>query len=60
MKKNFAVIILSRVFSIPWKLLHIVKNKIKKESWQLVKKNKEVIQSQKMSEKYPKNSKFVV
>ena len=46
-------------FPNPKKLLHIVRIKIKKESWQLV-KNKKVIQSQKMSKKCPKNSKFSV
>ena len=53
MKKiNFEVILLVRVLSIPKKLLHIVRNKIKKESWQLVKKEK----SYSKSEKCQKNS----
>ena len=39
LKKKFVVIFLARVFSIPKKLLHIIRNKIKKESWQLVLKN---------------------
>ena len=52
------VIFLARVFFIPKKLLHIVRNK-KKESCQLVKKQK-VIQSEKISNKCPKNSNFLV
>ena len=54
------VILLARVLSIPKKLLHIVRNKIKKipDNWL---KNKKVIHSQKMSiKKCPKNSKFLV
>ena len=36
----FVVIFLDRVLSIPKKLLHIVRKKIKKESCQMVKKQK--------------------
>ena len=48
-------IFLARVLSISKNLLHIIGNKIKKESWQLVK-------NQKLSEikKCPKNSEFLV
>ena len=34
----FVIIFLARVLSLPKKLLHIVRNKIKKESSQMVKK----------------------
>ena len=37
-KKNFLVKFLVRVLSMPEKLLHIIRKKIKKESWQLVEK----------------------
>ena len=39
-KKIFVVIFLARILSIPKKLLHVVRNKIKKESRQLVNKQK--------------------
>ena len=39
-KQNFVFIFLARVLSTPKMLLHIVRNKIKKGSWQLVKKQK--------------------
>ena len=38
--KNFVVIFLARVLFMPKKCLHIVRNKIKNESWQLVEKKK--------------------
>ena len=55
----FVVIFLARVPSIAKKLLNIVRNQIKKESWQLV-RNKKVIQSQNKSKKCPKISKFLI
>ena len=46
------------MLSIPKKLPHIVRNKIKKESWQLVKKKK-VIQNQKISKSFKKPKIFL-
>ena len=47
MKQNVVVISLARVLSITKKLLHIVKNKIRKQSWQLVRKQKSYSKSKK-------------
>ena len=61
MNENFFFIIISldKVLSMLKKLLHIVRNKTKKnyENWL---KNKKVIQCQKMLQKCPENSKFLV
>ena len=46
-------------FPHPKSLLHIVRNKTKNNHDNLL-ENKKVIQSQKMSKKCPKNSKFLV
>ena len=39
-KKNVVVIFLARMLSIPKKLLHVLRNEIKKDSWQTVRKQK--------------------
>ena len=58
-KKNFVVIFLARVLSIFKMLLNIVRNKIKKESWQLVEKQKSYSMSKNVK-KMPKISTFLV
>ena len=60
MKKKFLVIFLSRVLSVPKKMLQIVRNKIKKESRKLVLKKKKSYSNSKNVKKFPKNSKFLV
>ena len=54
---NFIVFFKARVLSIPKKLLHAVRNKIKKELWQLVKKQKSYSKSQNVK-KCPKTQNF--
>ena len=55
------------LFPIPKKLLHLVRNKIRKESWKLVRKQKKLFKVKQKSylksknvQKMQKNSKFVV
>ena len=58
-KKFFVVIFLARVLFISKMSLHIVRKKIKKESWQLVERQKSYSKSKNV-EKCPKHSKFLV
>ena len=53
----FVVIFLARMLSISKKLLHILRNKIKIESWQLVKKQKSYSKSKNVN-KIPKQIKI--